>query len=141
MDIIKKTISHPPPATIIANKLPSVIQKIKTVYQQWYEYYRILPKCHRNTIGQKVDSLFTDAIETVSIAIFLSREEKTPYIRLAIRKINTLNIFLLILWENKSLDNKKYIALSEKTDEIGKILGGWLGQTLKQNSPDKTGEK
>jgi hypothetical protein len=88
-----------------------------------------------------VDSLFTDAIETVSIAIFLSREEKTPYIRLAIRKINTLNIFLLILWENKSLDNKKYIALSEKTDEIGKILGGWLGQTLKQNSPDKTGEK
>jgi hypothetical protein len=81
--------------------------------------------------------LFTDTIEAVSIAIFLSREEKTPYIRLAIRKINTLNVFLLILWENKSLDNKKYIVLSEKTDEIGKILGGWLGQTLKQNSPVK----
>jgi hypothetical protein len=39
------------------------------------------------------------------------------------------------------LDNKKYIALSEKINEIGKILGGWLGQNTKQNSPIKTGEK
>ncbi len=122
-------------------KLLTITQKIKSTYQLWYEYYRILPKCHRNTIGQKVDGLFTDVIEAVSIATFLSKEEKSPYIKLAIRKINTLTVFLLILWENKSLDNKKYIALSEKINEIGKILGGWLGQNTKQNSPVKTGEK
>lgn len=117
------------------------MQKIKTSYQIWYEYYQTLPKNHRYTIGQKIDNLFTDAIEAVSIATFLSREEKIPYVRLAIRKINTLNIFLLILWENKSLDNKKYIALSEKINEIGKMLGGWFGQLTKQNSPAKAGEK
>ncbi len=122
-------------------KLLTITQKIKITYQLWYEYYRILPKCHRNTIGQKIDSLFTDTIEAISIATFLSKDEKSPYIRLAIRKINTLTVFLLILWENKSLDNKKYITLSEKINEIGKILGGWLGQNLKQNSPVKTGEK
>lgn len=112
------------------------MQKIKISYQLWYEYYQILPKNHRYTIGQKIDNLFTDAIEAVSIATFLSREEKAPYVRLAIKKINTLNVFLLILWENKSLDNKKYIALSEKINEIGKMLGGWFGQLTKQNSPD-----
>jgi hypothetical protein len=115
------------------------MQKMKSAYQLWYEYYQILPKNHRHSVGQKVDMLFADAIETVSIAIFLSPEEKTPCVRLAIRKINTMNVFLLILWENKSLDNKKYIALSEKTNEIGKILGGWFGQltkSSKQNSPD-----
>jgi hypothetical protein len=47
----------------------------------------------------------------------------------------------MILWETKSLDNKKYIALSEKIGEIGKMLGGWNGQLTKQNSPAKTGEK
>ncbi len=125
------------------------MQKIKTSYQLWYEYYQVLPKNHRYTIGQKIDNLFTDAIEAVSIATFLSREEKTPYVKIAIRKINTLNIFLLILWENRSLDNKKYIALSEKINEIGKMLGGWFGQLTKsldnardkQNSPAKAGEK
>lgn len=117
------------------------MQKIKVSYQLWYEYYQILPKNHRHTIGVKIDNLFTDTIEAVAIATFLSKEEKTPYIRLAIRKINTVTVFLLILWENKSLDNKKYIALSEKINEIGKILGGWLGQNLKQNSPIKKGEK
>lgn len=40
----------------------------------------------------------------------------------------------MILWEAKSLDNKKYIALSVKIDEVGKMLGGWKGQLDKQNS-------
>lgn len=40
----------------------------------------------------------------------------------------------MILWETKSLDTKKYISLSEKIDEIGRMLGGWNGQLTKQNS-------
>ena len=48
----------------------------------------------------------------------------------------------MVLWETKSLDNKKYIVLSEKLEEIGKMLGGWNGQIQKQNSPTvKFGEK
>ena len=47
----------------------------------------------------------------------------------------------MILWETKSLDNKKYIALSEKVSEIEKMLGGWNGQLTKQNSPAKAEEK
>ena len=43
----------------------------------------------------------------------------------------------MILWETKSIDNKKYIALSEKIIEIGKMLNGWNGQLQKQNSPKK----
>jgi len=39
-------------------------------------------------------------------------------------------------------DDKKYIALSEKLVEIGKMLGGWNGQLTEQNSPaQKRGEK
>jgi hypothetical protein len=37
-----------------------------------------------------------------------------------------LKFFLQVAWEIKALDNKKYIRLSEKLDEIGKMLGGWL---------------
>ena len=78
-----------------------------------------------------------EIIEVIAIAGFLPHEEKQPYVRLAIRKTDTLKIFLMILWETKSLDNKKYIALSEKVSEIGQMLGGWNGQLSKQNSPGK----
>ncbi|MEK7638027.1 MAG: four helix bundle protein [Patescibacteria group bacterium] len=88
----------------------------------------------------RVDALFIEIIETLAVASFLVREEKIPYVRIAIRKTDTLKILLMVLWETKSLDDKKYIALSLKIDEIGRMLGGWSGQLQKQNSPTK-GEK
>ena len=102
----------------------------------------MLPKLHRHTLGQRADVLFIEIIESITLASFLRREEKQPYVRLAIRKVDTLKILLMVLWETKSLDNKKYIMLSEKIDEIGRMLGGWSGQLIKQNSPTKNmGEK
>jgi len=67
----------------------------------------------------------------------MSKEEKTLYIKTAIRKTDTLKLLFIILWETKSLDNKKYLMISEKIDEIGRMLGGWLGQIVKQNSSIK----
>lgn len=119
-----------------------LLQKSKEAYLLWYEYYQILPKTHRHSLGQRIDILFVEIMETLAVASFLRREEKLPYVRLAIRKVDTFKILLMILWETKSLDNKKYIALSIKIDEIGKMLGGWNGQLQKQNSPStKPGEK
>ena len=118
------------------------MEKTKDAYLLWYQYYQIIPKNHRHSLGQRVDTLFVEITETLSVASFLLREEKLPYVKFAIRKVDTLKIFLMILWETKSLDNKKYIALSEKIDEIGKMLGGWNGQLTKQNSPNtRVGEK
>lgn len=124
-------MSHPtPPPTILP-----VLQKIKSAYLLWCGYYQVLAKTQRYSLGQKIDTLFIEIIEAVATASFLTRTEKLPYIRRAIQKLDTLKILLMVLWEIKSLDNKKYSALSILLDEIGKILGGWSGQLLKQNSP------
>ncbi|MEK7576264.1 MAG: four helix bundle protein, partial [Patescibacteria group bacterium] len=103
--------------------------------------YQALPKLHRHSLGQRIDVLFIESVEAIAAASFLSRDEKHPYVRVAIRKVDALKILLMVLWETKSLDNKKYIALSVKIDEIGKMLGGWSGQLQKQNSPPKAKEK
>jgi len=119
-----------------------LLAKSKSCYLVWISFYETLPKIHKYTLGQKIDTLFVEVIEAISIATFLSREEKLPWVRLAIRKNDTLKILLMVLWEAKSIDNKKYLALSVKIEEIGKMLGGWSGQLLKQNSPAiKTREK
>ena len=108
----------------------------------WCKFYQDIPKTHRYSLGQRIDTLFVEIIEAISAASFLSREEKQPYVRLAIKKSDTLRVLLMVLWEIKSFDDKKYITLSVILDEAGKMLGGWNGQLTKQNSPTKkAGEK
>lgn len=89
-----------------------------------------------------MDTLFVEIIEAISCATFLAQSEKQPYVRLAIRKFDTVTVLLGVLWETKSLDSKQYVALSVPLDDVGKQLGGWNGQLTKQNSaPPKRGEK
>jgi hypothetical protein len=107
----------------------------------WFSYYQNIPKLHRHSLGGRIDSLFVEVIESISVASFLQKDEKLTWVRIAIRKIDTVKVLLMILWESKSIDSKKYIALSLQIEEIGKMLGGWGGQIIKQNSPKKLEEK
>lgn len=139
-------------ANISASKTPQtvrllpILEKTKSAYLLWYGYYQILPKLHKYSLGLRVDNLFVEIIEAIAVASFLDPAKKLPHVMHAIKKTDLIKILLMILWETKSLDNKKYIALSLKIDEVGKMLGGWNGQLVrllsKENSPSKKlGEK
>src|SRR3989344_2431957 len=104
----------PPPQTV---KLLPILEKTKSAYLIWYDYYLFLPKTHRHSLGVRIDNLFVETIEAISTASFLDRTKKLPYVVFAIKKTDLLKILLMILWEAKSLDNKKYIAMSLKIDE------------------------
>lgn len=119
----------PPPRTI------PVLPLLKGAYILWNTQCAKLPKTAKYSLGLKVDNLFIDGIEAISIAAFLPREEKAPQLKRAIARIDTLKVFLQLLWEMKLLETKGYAAISEKVAEVGKMLGGWYGQVMKQNSP------
>ncbi len=121
-----------------------VLQKVKSGYIIWHTYITTLPKTSRYTIGQTIDEYFIQTIENILIASFLQKQEKQPFIRKAIISLDIVKFFLNLLWETKILDEKKYIALSFPLAEAGKMLGGWHGQIVKQNSPasaKEVGEK
>ena len=117
------------------------MEKVKLAYKLWHEYIVSLPKSSRYTLGETIDKYFLQTIESVLVASFLTRQEKQPFVRKAIVSLDSLKFFLLVAWEIRVLDNKKYIALSEPLSEAGKMLGGWHGQLVKQNSPAEAGEK
>ena len=98
------------------------------------------PKTSRYSLGSKIDSLFIETTEAIVIASYLTSKEKIPFVRKASTKLDLLKFFLQVAWEIKALDNKKYIALSERVDEIGKMLGGWIKQLLKRTSAQKAEE-
>jgi hypothetical protein len=59
-----------------------------------------------------------------------------PYLEKANVRLEVTKFFLQILWDVGALDNQKYILLSEKFDEIGKMLGGWI-KGMKSKPPAK----
>jgi len=69
------------------------------------------------------------------VLLLSTNKTRFPTYGPAYAKLDTLKILLLILWETRSIDTKKYELLSIPIEEIGRMLGGWLGQTEKQNSP------
>jgi len=115
-----------------------ILGKIKSIYIFWYSIYHTVPKTHRYTLALKIDNLFVEIIEMCASASFVQKLDKVVYLRTAIRKLDTLKIMLMVLWETKSIDTKKYELLSLPLEEIGKMLGGWLGQTEKvdKNKPN-----
>lgn len=126
------------------------MQSTKELYVLWNGIHKALPKNNRYTIGNKIDNLLTEMIETISYASFLPKneiEEKLISVKISVRKNDTIKLFVMILWESRSIDDKKYANLSQTINYIGRMLGGWSGQLAKarqakQNSPiTKTGEK
>lgn len=101
----------------------------------WFQYCQTIPKIHRHSLGVRIDTLFIESIEAAATASFLSKDEKHPYVKISIRKVDSLKILLMVLWEAGSLENKKYITLSVKLNEVGKMLGGWNGQLARKLNP------
>jgi len=83
-------------------------------------------KHSKHTLGAKIDSLFLETIEFIIKANYSEKIEKIISLKRASVKLDLLKLFLQIAWEVKSLDNKKYISLSEKLNEAGRMLGGWI---------------
>jgi len=118
-----------------------VLEKLKLSYLLWHEYILTFPKSSRYTLGGTVDKYLLQTIEGILVASFLQKQDKEPYIKKAIISLDTVKFLLLIAWESKYLETKKYIAISLHLETAGKMLGGWHGQVTKQNSPAKAEEK
>ena len=112
-----------------------IVQRIILVYKMWQEFLPHFPKKSKYTLGNKVDSLFVETLELIFIAAYLPREQKLPYVRKSIGKIDLLKFFLQISWEINALATKKYVALSEPLNEVGRMSGGSYRQLERQTQP------
>ena len=80
-------------------------------------------------------------LECLYVASYQSKQEKLPTIMLAVRKNDVLKFFLRIAWELRALDNKKYALISEKADELGRMIGGWKKGLEAKTPTQSAGER
>lgn len=119
----------PPPAA------PSILQKAKIAYTLWFSIVQNIPKTHRYTLGGKVEAYFLEMLEYIFTALYLPLDRKIPRIEMSISKLDGVKFFAQIAWENKCIANKQYAELSERLEEIGKMLGGWKKGLEKKTLP------
>lgn len=65
-------------------------------------------------------------IELLVEASYLPKEEKITSLKHASNKLEVLKVFFRLLHELKVIDQKKYIDLQSRIQEIGKMFGGWM---------------
>ncbi len=119
-----------------------MIRKFSQAYTLWRELVPHIPKSSRYTLGEKIDALFIESIEYLYSAVYARSDERIRSIVKSATKLDTLKFFLKLAWETKQIDTKKYIALSEILDEIGRMMGGWIKQlSQKESSAENGGNK
>lgn len=128
----KSSSFNPPPQTS-----PAVILKEKEAYQFWLILHRDFPKTERFGIGKRIDNLFLEILELSFTASYLPPEHKIILLGKTISRLDILKFFLQLAWENKLIHTERFIELSKKVEEIGRMLGGWKRGLDKKLSPHK----
>ncbi len=92
-------------------------------------------------MGQKIEGIFLEVLELSFACIYMAPAEKVHVLGTTISKLDALKFFMQLAWESKLMPTPKYIELSGKLEEIGKMLGGWrkgLQSPLAQSRQNKT---
>ena len=111
--------------TYVHNEIP-IIQKTYDLYKTNYEYAKIYPKSDKYALGEKIKTLILDILELLIEAETAKREWKEPVLEKVSNKLGVLKLLFRLAYEIKILDSKKYLKLTERALETGRMLGGWL---------------
>ncbi len=111
----------PPPA-----RLSGIAAKLLIAYVEWHIILtKHVPKSLRYSLGVRIDTLFADLLSRVSVAQFGAKDEREKRITAAIAVNDTLKFMLYALLELKGIEEKAFLSISGKLEEIGRMLYGW----------------
>lgn len=106
-----------------------IFKKSYDLYKTFYGYRNLIPKQDRYTIWQRCESLILDILEGILLVSQAQKTEKLSILERTSIKLNLLRIFIRLMKEIKTIDNKKYTTIETIIDEIGRMLGGWIKST------------
>lgn len=108
-----------------------IIQRTYDLYKTLHGYQKSIPKLERYTLWQKCENSTLSVLEGLLQAGYVSPDRRAELLTRVSAHVDMLRVFLRLAHDTKAIDQKKYIALQAITDEIGRMLGGWL-KSLRQ---------
>ncbi|KKQ40808.1 MAG: hypothetical protein US58_C0012G0017 [Candidatus Magasanikbacteria bacterium GW2011_GWA2_37_8] len=103
-----------------------IFKKTYELYKLLHEYRKSVPKQDRYTVFERCEIFVMAVTEGVIQAGTESKLNKVATLEHVSLKLNMLRVFIRLLKDVKTIDNKKYVTLENIVDEIGRMLGGWI---------------
>jgi hypothetical protein len=103
-----------------------LVHKIFEFYKLFHEFIKLFPKTEKYSLGQKIENLILEILELTLKTIYSTKQEKSLSLKKIDVKLNLLKMLIRLANEIRILDNKKYLFLQEKLQEIGRMVGGWI---------------
>ncbi len=100
--------------------------KVIELYKTFHEFLKLFPRTEKYSLGQKIENLVLEILELIFKIIHLPKQEKLTALKEIDTKTTLLKTLMRLANEIAALDNKKYLILQEKLQEVGKMTGGWI---------------
>jgi len=102
-----------------------VIIKTYDLYKLYYGYLELFPKKDKYALGKKCEEQIIELLELILTAKSAPPDRKKTATSKASVKLDMLKIFIRLGQDLKLLDRKKYLAIENHLQEIGRMIGGW----------------
>jgi hypothetical protein len=112
-----------------------ILKKSVDLYKEFYAYLKEFPKKDQYMLGKRCEEYMLVFLESVFSAAGLPKEQKLSVLFKASAKLDTLKILFRMACELRMLDNKQYLSIQLKIQDIGKMLGGWI-KSLYEKRPN-----
>lgn len=103
-----------------------LLKRTYDLYKTFHQYRMTVPKHDRHTLYEKAERVILDLIESIYHAGYTGSGSKLALLEKASAKLNLLRLLVRLMKDTKTLDLKKYTALQQIIDDIGRQLGGWV---------------
>ncbi|MBD3360127.1 MAG: hypothetical protein GF365_05495 [Candidatus Buchananbacteria bacterium] len=104
-----------------SEKFP-LLDRLYELYKQTSE----VSKNDENTLRKSAEITTLEILELVVIATRQAKAEKSQTLRQAVRKLDTLKVFVDMAKGLQTMKEEKYEQIQESLSSVGKMLGGWL---------------
>lgn len=106
-----------------------IFKKAYDLYKLFYSYRADVPRQDKYAIWQRTENLMIDVIADILLASQMRGQEKMPVLGKISVNLNLLRVFIRLMKDTKTIDQKKYLSLQTVIDDIGRQLGGWIKTT------------
>lgn len=101
-----------------------------------------MARSERFGIGDRIDTLWLDLLDSLRKAAYASANQKVPALEEAARAVDAVRFFVQIAWESGLMSQSHFISLGKDVEEIGRMVGGWRrGILAKTPAPSGAGER
>jgi hypothetical protein len=108
-----------------STELP-IIQKTYDLIQWYVPILNRLPRSHKFTLGDRLTGRLYDLLEGLILARYST--DKLALLESQNGLLDVVRYQTRMLKDFKILDLRRYEYASRSIDEIGRNLGGWIGQ-------------